>query len=260
MGNRKKSIPPQRLEQLSEYFGIEKEYLGNLSESDKQHLLEKAMFRYFDGEKETYLYRLKSDAQTPSTTICFPGDRENSLDERYIHTQRKMKQVLEKSSEIIRYYDKGGTIQGQISCINRGCRIYDTINTIMDEMPKQKVQNRMLYFHEIDSILLALSLAFGLTSEEEILNDTFCSTNESLYDNNEWIFSLSKIFKEHWDNKLSTIDAYVKTHKSNSANSKPAQVSLDINEKIKQAEDENREFWREHPEMINQSGLNFPTI
>ncbi len=188
--------------------------------------------------------------QDSCATICFPGDRTLSLDERYVHTQKQIKDVLEKTAEIIRYYDKGGTIQGQISCINRGCRIYNTLNMIMDEMPKQKIPNRMLFFYEIDSILQALSLALGLTSETEIFNDTFISIDDPLYDNNDWIFALSKQFKEHWENKITTMEKYIETQKADTTTKESSQPISDIHNKIEHAENVNREFWKEHPKMI----------
>ena len=44
--NGKKDIPEQRREQLASFFGVEKEYFGEISEEKKKYLLEKAMFRY----------------------------------------------------------------------------------------------------------------------------------------------------------------------------------------------------------------------
>ena len=55
--NGKKDIPEQRCEQLAEFFGIDKEYFGEISEEKKQYLLEKAMFRYDENGKETYRFK-----------------------------------------------------------------------------------------------------------------------------------------------------------------------------------------------------------
>lgn len=55
--NGKKEIPEQRKEQLSEFFGIDQRYFGEISEEEKITLLEKAMFRYDHNGRESYRYK-----------------------------------------------------------------------------------------------------------------------------------------------------------------------------------------------------------
>ena len=44
--NEKKDIPAQRQQQLSDFFGIDKEFFGEIQEKEKRYLIEKAMFRW----------------------------------------------------------------------------------------------------------------------------------------------------------------------------------------------------------------------
>lgn len=68
--NGRKDIPENRKEQLADFFGIDKAYLGEISEEEKKYLIEKAMFRYKDNGKETYRYK-PHEGLTESERIFF---------------------------------------------------------------------------------------------------------------------------------------------------------------------------------------------
>ena len=55
--NGRKDIPEQRLEQLAEFFGVNREFLGEISDEMKNELIDKAMFRYDENGKEYYRFR-----------------------------------------------------------------------------------------------------------------------------------------------------------------------------------------------------------
>lgn len=139
-------------------------------------------------------------------TVCFLKDREISLDEEYLQMKNHMEDTLEKSSEIIRYYDQSRSIQSKIGCIQRGCRIYDAFNQIMDEMPKQKLENRMIYYREIESILRAILLAQNLISEEDIPEENFAIDDLG---NQEWTIALARMFNEHWNEQKRISSEYI---------------------------------------------------
>lgn len=235
----KKPVPEERKSQLAEYFGVEKEYFGEITEEQKQVLLEKAMFRRIEGDKEYYLYKPCPPDADGLTMICFPGDKETSVDEDYLQMQRHMKNTLEKASEIIRYYDRGKGTEAKTINIRRGCRIYDGINQIMDEMPKQEILNRMLYFHEIDSIIQAILLSQDLITEEDVQPEA--EHMMSCYDNSEWISFLAKIFGEHWEGRKAELNQEAKgvAKKSSDNSDEPPE---DLAERIAYAESQNREI------------------
>ena len=49
--NGRKDIPEQRLEQLAEFFGVNRKFLGEISDEMKNTLINKAMFRYDENGK-----------------------------------------------------------------------------------------------------------------------------------------------------------------------------------------------------------------
>lgn len=235
----KKPVPEERKSQLTEYFGVEKEYFGEITEKQKQILLEKAMFRCIEGDKEYYTYKACPPDADGRTMIYFPGDKETSVDEDYLQMQRHMKNTLEKASEIIRYYDWGKGTEAKSINIRRGCRIYDGINQIMDEIPKQETLNRMLYFHEIDSIIQAILLSQDLITKED------AQTEEEhmmlCYDNREWISSLARIFREHWEGQKAELNQETKGGTKKSSDNSD-ETPEDLTERIAYAESQNREI------------------
>ena len=54
--NGKKEIPYKRKQQLSQFFGIEEGFFGEITEEEKQVLLDKAMFSYKSGTENAYRY------------------------------------------------------------------------------------------------------------------------------------------------------------------------------------------------------------
>lgn len=87
----KKEIPQKRQEQLSQFFGIDIKFFGNITEQEKQELLEKAMFRYEVNGKETYRFSPSKDNDKPYVEVCFLEDHEVSYDEMYVQAQKKEK-------------------------------------------------------------------------------------------------------------------------------------------------------------------------
>lgn len=258
----KKPIPPQRKKQLADFFGIDENYFGCITENEKKELLEKAMFRYVENGKETYRYKPKNASLT-GEVICFPGDTDVTLDEQYVATQKRRQTTLEKSDEIIRYYDKGGDIQSQIACLNRGCNIYDSVNTLMDKILVQKATHRMAYYLEIYHVLEALLLAHDLETQTDILQKNHIYSG-TIYDGSDYILALARQFRAHWQAQADKLDISLSgkgvTPTSAAEITSPLQEpSLSVREQIQQMESENRAFWEEHPEMKGQNGMSFHT-
>ncbi|MCC8130980.1 MAG: hypothetical protein LUC38_09570 [Oscillospiraceae bacterium] len=117
-------------------------------------------------------------------------------EEEYIRAEKRMKLALQGAEDVIRYYRRSENPEEYAAIINRGCRIYEAVNMVMDKMPEQELQNRMLYFHEIEGIFNALCLAQGLITEEDLPEE-----ESRYYQNHDWIVSLARLFEDHWDMK-----------------------------------------------------------
>lgn len=241
--NEKKDIPVQRKQQLSDFFGIDKEYFGEIQETEKQYLIEKAMFRYVEDGKETYRYK-PQEGEDALRCIYFPGDDEMSLDERFVAAQKKKKKVLEEVEDIIKWSDCVGSIQSQIVNINRGCEVYSMINSLMQKMRETDSYYKMPFYWELINVWKAMLVAYDLLDESEI------RIKEDEYDmscpeDGAWVLDMAKHIRNHWDRTVSLHQAHyeaVKKMISEEEKNIEEEEELSVEEQILRAEERNREF------------------
>ena len=177
--------------------------------------------------------------------------------------QKRRQIVLEKTDEIIQYYNKGGDIQSRIASLNRGCNMYEGMNALMTKMSEQKLLHRMAYYLEIYNVLEALLLAHDLKTETDILQENQLYSG-TIYDGSDYIFSLAEQFREHWQTKADRLDISLSSKNvecTSSAEDTPLlqDTPPSAEEQIQQMESENRTFWEKHPEMRGQNGISFHT-
>lgn len=186
--------------------------------------------------------------------MFFLSKDNKTLDKKYIVAKNKKQKTLENVNHAIEYYGHGSSIQTQICCINRGCNIYDSINSLMSEMRNKEIVFRMSYYYEIANIIDAFLLAYGLSNNEEVLDKHVYQKDTPLYYDIEWIFSLSEKIQEHWEQKQLDVNNHIAKCREEQNNLKKdaSQIinnSLDLNEQIKQTEEINRQLKLEHPEV-----------
>ncbi len=203
-----KPLPERRCEQLAEFFGIEERFLGEITQEDAQYLKEQAMYRHAIEHKEVWLFRPNADDKKPCCIyFTYSEDEELTIDEQYARAKKRKQETLNKVDEVMRYFDRSNSVPDKLSAINRGCRIYDAVNLAMSGMPNQKNLYRVPYFNEIETILYAMPVAYGLMSEEDAVKR--CSHNGlNPYDNSDWLLQLIQMFKAHWDEKIQAMDAF----------------------------------------------------
>ena len=255
----KKPIPPSRQKQLSEFFGIEADFFGDITEEKKKILLEKAMFRYIEDGKEYYKYKPKTADTLNGESIWFLGDTGQTLDEIYLSRQRQKQELLSQIEEVMRYYGKGKTLQDRITALNRGCDIYGSVTTLMNEMPKQNLTHRMAYFVEVKHVLNALLLANDLITEEKLANE-YASYKDTIYDGMAWVKELSEILRSHRQTIFDDLDETIRKFREKQRTQKRNEEETSneptpVKELIRQAEEQNRSFREEHPELITKSSF-----
>lgn len=202
--NGKKDIPEKRLEQLEDFFGLDKKYYGEIREEDGIFIRDKAMFRYDENEKEFYRYKPRPEVTNLySEWVTFMGDQTISLDEEYMQAQKQMQQTLAEVEDVIKWTDTAGSIAAQASCIRRGCGVYNMINEMMECMRQQKITLKMPLFFEFTNIWKAMMIAYGLTGTSDLeyrdLSEYYTG------EDGEWILRLSEMFKNHW---LESVEAH----------------------------------------------------
>ena len=217
------------------------------------------MFRYIEDGKEYYKYKPKSEDTLEGESMWFLADKEQTLDEIYTSKQRQKQELLSQIEEIMRYYGKGRTLQDRISALNRGCDIYGSVTELMNEMPNQSLIHRMAYFYEIKNVLNALLLANDLITEVELAEE-YAPYEDTVYGGMNWVKELSETLRKRRQAVFDDLDESDRKFREKQRVEKknreePAKEPIPVKELIRQAEEENRNFWEEHPEMITKSGL-----
>lgn len=250
MGERKKTNSTKKSRTAGFFFGIDQKFLGNISDDTKLELLQKAMFLHDENGKETYLFRpkIESDDLT-NVPMKFFADRNISLDEEYILSRNRCKETLERTEKII-FGDTTG-IQDQMLYINRGCYIYNMINSLMEKMDASSPLHKMPFFYEISAILEAMFQAYGITehSSETMRSDLAVRMDTA------WISELADLIKEHCNIIKTDYDKKIEKSKAKGCSKEPDKdmdqsfnnFSKDMQSQIKDAEFEYGEMKRDIP-------------
>ncbi|MCR4651890.1 MAG: helix-turn-helix domain-containing protein [Lachnospiraceae bacterium] len=251
--NNKKGISEDRLLQILDFFGIEKEYLGEITEEAKQQILEKAMYRYKDGDREYYKYKPHCCDTLENEVVCFLGNNDRTLDDYYAEALKNKKAIIDEARNLISYQE-GGSKESDIISINRGVNIYGAVNAYLREMPDQKVSVRMPYWQELDNILNALLIAHDQADKEEIADKYQVLSMDPTNDDYEWTLELAEILRSRWERKRSKY-ANIKMRPGSVIDEHKTGKSVE--EMIKEMEDANREFWKINKDMAYKVGLQF---
>ena len=207
--NGKQSIPEQRKKQLEDFVGIESSYFGEITEEEKEALLDKGMYCYEKNGSETYRYKPPEGFEDRDRQeIFYYGDRKISLDEEYALAIKRKKQVLKEIESIIHWIDNPDILESKTMCINRGCSVYETINTFMKKMKSLPGYLRITFFYELVDVWAAMLYAYGLFGDREL---HYHDGTEDYYgEDGAWILELSEKIKEHWDMMRNALEHYRK--------------------------------------------------
>lgn len=240
--NERKEIPEKRLEQLEEFFGIDKKYFGEIDDEDVEFIQNKAMFRWNENGKQTYRYKpLPGVTNLYSERIYFMGECSLSLDEEYSQSLKQMQQTLNKVEEIIKWIDGEGSIESKITCINRGCGIYEMINALMEHGRQEKAGLKIPLLYEYTNVWKAMLIAYGLIGTENL--DSLDLSQHYTGEDGEWIIQLSEILRERWKNCVEARDRHVERIKKEINDNKENEMSFTnktIEEQIEMVENERK--------------------
>ena len=196
--NEKKEIPPQRLTQLSDFFGVEEKYFKEISDNQIEELLCRPMYRWDINNKETYRYISETDsAENEKEARYFWAEREISFDEEFNLVQKNKVKTLKRIADLIDEKDFLYRIDA-IRIINRNCEIYEKLNCLLENSKAFKYTIKVAYIHEFTNVLNAMLLAYNLLDE----NGLQPKYGEKLTEDYEWTVSLSGVIKKRWKNKL----------------------------------------------------------
>ena len=194
--NGTKDIPEGRLAQLSDYFGIDTVYFGDICDKDIRHIDEKALFRHSLNGKEIYrMIPNESQCDSDCQMKYFDYNRKTSLNDELKAAQAKKKETLARISDIIDW-SITSDISSKIMAINRNCNIYETINQLLEFVRCYDPTLKVPLLYEMKNVWKAMQLAYSLLDEPEIEHK---ENNEYPSEDGEWIVNLARQIKDHWE-------------------------------------------------------------
>ena len=255
--NDKKELSKKRAEQLSQYFGIEEKYFGEIDEVKKQEILDKAMFRWGTGTEEHYLYRCNSnDGKIAGQSVYFQTRERNMLlSEEFQEKKRIQKEIVDQIDRQIGGPIKN-SIEDQMSFINRGAAYYgyclDNMNAVYSKPSVQK----MCYYYRLLEVMKALSIAFDI----ECLPDEECEDYTWAVDP-AFVQECSELIKKHMRPMMDKFENLEKkAHSQGKGKKKENQREME-NLTIEEASDFARESIKgviTKGEEVTQFGVYFP--
>lgn len=245
--NGKKKIPEARKEQLADYFGVNPQYLGEITETEKNDLVKKAMFCHMRNGKERYRYKPKEGLQNlKGVPIYYFGDQDIRQDEELELAQKKRQHTLQRIDAIMESpYE---SIASKLLSINRGCHVYDMISDFMERFMQMNYFLKMPFYFELTNILSAMCLAYGLKEESELLSNESVELHRG--EDQAWILELSKQLKKHWEEERSYQENYHKyiNKKINEQNATKPHEEVRIEKQIAATEEGYQKHLEEYPE------------
>lgn len=166
--NGEKEISRERAAQLSEYFGIDEKYFGEIEEHQKDEILQTTMYRWYKQNEEYFLFRPCKESRERengrSYTVRF--ERTESLSNEWKEKKRLQKEMVHQINEQISGSPKYN-LQDQILAVNRGNKYYrycvENYEAIFEKSPTQK----MCYYFRVLEVMKALGIALGIEEDPE---------------------------------------------------------------------------------------------
>ena len=193
--NSRKEISAKRLRQLSEFFGIDECFFGEITEEQKQQLDEKAMFLFRYHDKDIFKYKPEENIEDISRVmVYFRKNDKTSLSEEYNRLKKQQEDTIERIDMFIG--EKLGHMESEMMRITNYTKIYGEFTDLLESIDDQKHYLKVPYRFEIIDILDAMRLAFGLLDEEKVKG--YHQSEYKVGMDSDYILELATIIKNHW--------------------------------------------------------------
>lgn len=180
--NRREPLPEARLRQLSDFFGLEPELFGEISEAQQEALLHRACFLYWDESgHDYYLFR-----ENPEKPIGFLLSEKAGMpltqDEQMVLDKRELEEMLESIRRAVYPKDRPRwTAADSIVAMNRMRNILGSLVDALEAIQKHPKERKMDCFYLLMQVELALALALGGIEAEDLPNGNTLPMFDSSY-------------------------------------------------------------------------------
>ena len=104
------------------------------------------------------------------------------------------------------YFGKPDKIIEEVAAINRGCKVYDTLTTYMNQMPNEAPGMSIVFYNMVRNVLFSLLISQELMTREELEKEFQYEKGIPLYDDVSWICEQAEVFKKKYDEKRVIIE------------------------------------------------------
>ena len=231
--NGTRGISKKNLSKLSEFFGLDPSYFGEINEKGREDILHKAMFMRTKGKKPYYRYVPEQE----NDEMVFLPEIERGLDEIFAEAVAKKNQTLSDAERVICGRSDNNNLLVKADIMKSTCYFYDTITRIYDNKLKQQPGTMLPYQYEMGIMMNVLRKAFDVDESypmEEIAG-YYAYTKEDV----KWAKDLCKIIRDHRKKKTADHVALNEKNRKKAAKArgnKQRETKVSIEEKIKDAE------------------------
>lgn len=234
--NGKKEIPYKRKQQLSQFFGIAEDFFGEITEEEKQVLLDKAMFTYKSGTENAYRYIPEDENE--SQTVHFIKERQFTIDEELLLSAQKNKELIERIRRNMSCSDSG-SFMDELAASYRTRYIFSDFADAYEYCFSKNPIEKMPYWKVMALVSEAVREAF--TGEKR--RDTFDGDCRNENDT-EFIEKIRDIIKKKIESESTNIWQMQQKHtdKKGSTGIKVRKEEMTFNDKVADAEKQYQEF------------------
>ena len=195
----------KHLHKLSEFYGIDPEYFGELNENKLSSVKERDMYFHWLGDHEYCTFVPEGDPDMQLSISC--GSCENMLDIRYKKVNKREKDCIRRVEEYLRP-EKFTYLMDRIITAERGIadieRYLELMNVIRKVGNKRATRYKVPLRYEIKTVIYAMMIAYGLYTKEELkeTNDQDFITDCGVYVDEEYMDELIEIMRKHWEKTI----------------------------------------------------------
>lgn len=234
--NGKKEIPYKRKRQLSQFFGIKENFFGEITEEEKQVLLDKAMFTYKKGTENAYRYIPENENERQ--TVHFIKERQFTIDEELAISAQNNKELIERIRKNM-LYPANGSVMDELTASYRTRYVFSDFTDAYEYCFSRNPFEKMPCWQVMALVSEAVREAFtGQKREEKFDGD--CRKEKDT----EFVEEIRDIIKKKIENELTNIWQVQQgqTNKKVLADIKTSKEEKTFNDKVADAEKQYQEF------------------
>lgn len=197
----RKELPQKRRKQLSELFGLDESFFGEINEETIKELYKKKAYPHLlDGKKyfcfvphENAVYRIGTFLHDPN---CVPSAIEipTSLNDKLDICKNNIQSLLETIQKLSEQFDSDSTVQSSIGCRNRIYRVFSDLVCTIEQIATKPPEYKMIYWNTLWDTITALNLGFGVIEEDDF--DKENDTSDNPWSTSvTWIINTAQIVK-----------------------------------------------------------------